>query len=295
MLVEMHEMDGKRFNRYYELGKHVFGKKWGTAVVMVQQLTVQISSTIVYCVTGGKSLKKFCDMLIPFLANYRQTYFILFFVGLQILLSQIPNFNRLKIISLLAALMSVCYSMVAFCASTVKGVDHHPTHYGFRSDDVAGKIFDVFNALGTIAFAFAGHSVVLEIQATLPSTPDKPSKVPMWRGVVVAYIIVIACYLSVAISGFWAFGNAVEDDVLLSLERPPWVIAVANLMVFFHVIGSFQVFAMPIFDTIELHLKRRLLPTKSSNNLRYLGHTNNLPFIVRSLYVGKKLYSIVLL
>ncbi|XP_019432090.1 PREDICTED: lysine histidine transporter-like 5 [Lupinus angustifolius] len=257
-LVEMHEMvPGRRFDRYFDLGEHVFGPKLGFWMVMPQQLTVQVASTIVYCVTGGKSLKKFFALLSSNMSDIRQTYYILVFVVLQLLLSQTPNFNTLKGVSLLAAVMSVCYSMVAFCTSIVKGTEHHPHHYGLRSHTLPGKIFDIFNALGTIAFAFAGHSVVLEIQATLPSTPEIPSKKLMWRGVMVAYTVVILCYLSVAISGFWAFGNYVEDDVLISLEHPNWLIAVANFMVFIHVIGSFQVFAMPVFDTIESNLVQK--------------------------------------
>ncbi|XP_057761163.1 lysine histidine transporter-like 5 [Arachis stenosperma] len=257
-LVEMHEMvAGRRFDRYYELGEHMLGPKLGFWLVMVQQLTVQIASTIVYCVTGGKSLKKFFDLLVPGWSGVRQTFYILFFILLQFLLSQTPNFNKLKLVSMLAALMSVCYSTVAVVTSIIIGVRHHPSHYGVRSDTVAGMTFDVFTALGTIAFAFAGHSVVLEIQATLPSTEEVPSKKPMWRGVVSAYLIVILCYMAVAVSGYWAFGSAVEDDVLISLEHPAWVIAVANLMVFVHVIGSFQVFAMPVFDTIESLLVRK--------------------------------------
>ncbi|RYR55813.1 hypothetical protein Ahy_A05g021687 [Arachis hypogaea] len=238
-LVEMHEMvAGRRFDRYYELGEHMLGPKLGFWLVMVQQLTVQIASTIVYCVTGGKSLKKFFDLLVPGWSGVRQTFYILFFILLQFLLSQTPNFNKLKLVSMLAALI---YSTVAVVTSIIIGVRHHPSHYGVRSDTVAGMTFDVFTALGTIAFAFAGHSVVLEIQATLPSTEEVPSKKPMWRGVVSAYLIVILCYMAVAVSGYWAFGSAVEDDVLISLEHPAWVIAVANLMVFVHVIGSFQV------------------------------------------------------
>lgn len=131
--------------------------------------------------------------------------------------------------------------MTAFGASLAKGREHHPSEYGIRSHTTAGQVFDVFNGLGTIAFAFAGHSVVLEIQATLPSTPEIPSKKPMWRGVVAAYLIVIICYLLVAVSGYWAFGAHVDDDVLISLENPSWLIALANLMVFFHVLGSYQV------------------------------------------------------
>ncbi|XP_027348463.1 lysine histidine transporter-like 5 [Abrus precatorius] len=276
LLVEMHELvPGKRFDRYYELGEHVLGPKLGFWLVMPQQLTVQVASTIVYSVTGGKSLKKFFDIAVPAMSDIRQTYYILFFVCLQILLSQTPNFNKLKAVSLLAALMSVCYSMVAFGTSIARGLDHHPSHYGVRSRTAPGVTFDTFNALGTIAFAFAGHSVVLEIQATLPSTEERPSKMPMWRGVLAAYNIVIVCYLSVATSGFWAFGNSVEDDVLISLEQPSWLIAVANLMVFVHVLGSYQVFAMPVFDTIESNLVQKLNFTPS----RFLRLWN------RSLYV----------
>ncbi|WJX30393.1 hypothetical protein P8452_18938 [Trifolium repens] len=194
----------------------------------------------------------------------------------QLLLSQIPNFNTLKGISLLAAFMSVCYSLVACATSIAKGIEHHPSHYGVRSHTTAGKTFDIFNALGTIAFAFAGHSVVLEIQATLPTSEEKPSKIPMWRGVVVAYTIVILCYLTVAVSGYWAFGDLVEDDVLISLERPEWVIAVANFMVFLHVLGSYQVFAMPVFDTIESCLVQKFKFNPSSL----------LRVVARSIYVA---------
>ncbi|WCJ34938.1 Lysine histidine transporter-like 5 [Euphorbia peplus] len=68
----------------------------------------------------------------------------------------------------------------------------------------------------------------------------------MWKGVVLAYIIVVICYTCVSISGFWAFGNTVEDDILILLEKPSWLIAAANFMLFLHVVGSYQVFSMPM-------------------------------------------------
>ena len=106
-LVELHEfVPGKRFDRYPELGQHAFGDKLGYWVIMPQQLMVQVASDIVYMVTGGKSLKKCVDLVSPNFAPIRQTYFILFFAFCQLILSQIPNFNSLKVISLLAALMS---------------------------------------------------------------------------------------------------------------------------------------------------------------------------------------------
>lgn len=102
-------------------------------------------------------------------------------------------------------------------------------------------MFNFFSALGDVAFAYAGHNVVLEIQATIPSTPEKPSKGPMWKGVVVAYIVVALCYFPVALVGYWMFGNSVDDNILETLEKPAWLIATANMFVVIHVIGSYQV------------------------------------------------------
>jgi len=137
-------------------------------------------------------------------------------------------------------------------------------------------MFGAFNALGTVAFAYAGHNVVLEIQATIPSTKEKPSKVPMWKGVVVAYLVVAICYFPVAIIGYWAYGNQVGDNIITYVARPEWLVAVANLMVVVHVIGSYQIYAMPVFDMLESVLVKRLRMTPS----------RKLRIITRSTYVG---------
>jgi amino acid permease len=130
--------------------------------------------------------------------------------------------------------------------------------YAYKKTSGADYIFRVFNALGQISFAYAGHAVVLEIQATVPSTPEKPSRVPMWKGAVWAYFINAICYFPVAFIGYWAFGQDVADNVLVALERPSWLIAAANLMVVIHVIGSYQVYAMPVFDMLETAMVKKL-------------------------------------
>ena len=113
--------------------------------------------------------------------------------------------------------------------------------YGPRDKTTSGNVFNFFTALGDVAFAYAGHNVVLEIQATIPSTPEKPSKKPMWKGVIVAYIVVALCYFPVAFIGYWIYGKSVEDNILLGLQKPTWLIALANIFVVIHVIGSYQV------------------------------------------------------
>jgi len=137
--------------------------------------------------------------------------------------------------------MGFCsYSAIAWVAPLASG-QVADVSYALPDTSRAGLVFGILNALGQIAFAYAGHNVVLEIQATLPSTPEKPSKGPMWRGCLVAYVVVAACYFPVAMVGYWAMGNGVGDNVLLSLGKPVWPIAAARLMVVVHVIGSYQV------------------------------------------------------
>lgn len=63
----------------------------------------------------------------------------------------------------------------------------------------------------------------------------------MWRGCVLAYIIVALCYFPVALVGYWAYGNQVGDNIITYVAKPEWVVAMANLMVVIHVIGSYQV------------------------------------------------------
>ncbi|XP_051122155.1 lysine histidine transporter-like 5 [Andrographis paniculata] len=282
LLVQLHESaePGKRFDRFNELGQHAFGERLGNWAIIPQQLVVQVGSNIVYMVTGGKSLQKCFVFLESHSANIRKTYYILFFAVLQLILSQVPNFNSLKFISLLAAVMSIGYSMVATGASSAVGISNHlhnrPVNYGFKAQTTAAMVMDIFSSLGLLAFAFAGHSVALEIQATIPSTPENPSKNPMWKGVVVAYIIVGLCYFPVAISGYLAFGSDVEDDVLMSLEHPGWLISLANFMVFVHVLGSYQVFAMPVFDKIECLLVKTFHYTPG----------RRLRVVARSIYVA---------
>ncbi|KAL3716758.1 hypothetical protein ACJRO7_008355 [Eucalyptus globulus] len=279
-MVEMHEMvPGKRFDRYHELGQHAFGDKMGLWVVVPQQLMVEVGVDIVYMITGGKSLQKFHDTVCPDCKPIKMTYFIMIFAAVHFVLSHLPSFNSITGVSLAAAVMSLSYSTIAWIASADRGVQPD-VQYGSRASTTTGRVFGFFSALGDIAFAFAGHNVVLEIQATIPSTPEKPSKKPMWKGVVFAYVIVALCYFPVAFIGYWVFGNSVQDNVLISLEKPRWLIAAANMFVVIHVIGSYQVFAIPVFDMIESCLvkKMKFKPTRM------------LRFMTRNLYVALTMF-----
>ncbi|KAL8052713.1 hypothetical protein ABFX02_05G023500 [Erythranthe guttata] len=282
-MVEMHEMvPGKRFDRYHELGQHAFGEKLGLYIVVPQQVVVQVSTCIIYMVTGGTSLKKFHDTVRPNeVGSIKLTGFIAIFAAAQFLLSLSPNFNSISLISLVAAVMSLTYATIAWVASLTRGAAPDVS-YTLRGASDAAKVLNFFNALGNIAFAYAGHSVVLEIQATIPSTPEKPSKKPMWKGVIFAYAIVAICYFPVAFVGYYVYGNSVDDNILVTLEKPRWLIAAANLFVLVHVIGSYQVYAMPVFDMLETFLVKNL-KFNPSTQLRVITRSS---FVAITMFIG---------
>ncbi|OMO90231.1 Adaptor protein ClpS, core [Corchorus capsularis] len=277
-MIQLHEcVPGTRFDRYIDLGRYAFGPKLGGWIVLPQQLIVQVGCDIVYMVTGGKCLKKFMEIACSSCTQLKQSYWILIFGGIHFFLSQLPNFNSVAAVSLAAAIMSLSYSTIAWAGCLGHGqIDN--VSYEYKSTSPTDYMFRVFNALGQISFAFAGHAVALEIQATIPSTPERPSKIPMWKGAVGAYFINAICYFPVAMIGYWAFGQDVDDNVLMALKKPGWLIASANLMVVVHVIGSYQVYAMPVFDLLERMMVKRLnFPPGIALRL-----------ITRSAYVGEK-------
>ncbi|GLJ48310.1 hypothetical protein SUGI_1019690 [Cryptomeria japonica] len=275
-MIDLHEtVPGKRFDRYHELAQYTLGEKRGLWILVPLNLTVEVSVDIIYMVTGGKSLKKFHETVCSNCGKLRQSYWIVIFGSVHFFLAQLPNLTSVAGISLAAAIMSISYSTIAWAACLYHG-QQEDVSYDYLHITPANTVFRVLNACGVIAFAYSGHNVVLEIQATIPSSPEKPSKVPMWRGSVVAYFITALCYFPVAIAGYWSFGQAVEDNVLLTLKKPDWLIAAANMMVVIHVIGSYQVFAMPVYDTLENVLV---------NNFR-LPPGFWLRLIARSIYVA---------
>ncbi|URE10960.1 Lysine histidine [Musa troglodytarum] len=106
----------------------------------------------------------------------------LVFTCLAVVLSQLPNLNSIAGISLIGSVTAVTYCTLIWVISVSKGrlpgVSYHPVEAKSDVDRVLG----ILNALGIISFAFRGHNLVLEIQATMPSSLKHPSRVPMWRG-----------------------------------------------------------------------------------------------------------------
>ena len=202
------------------------------------------SIPIAYTITAAESLQTCAKLLAPGSpwggTGGGLSRWIVLFSILQLAVIQVRSFHELSWVSLIGAVASVFYILVAFIGALVEGKQPGVTYSqpaGWTSP--TDRLFGVFNALATAAFAYGGHIIACEIQATLPMPPSSVRR--MLTSVHVTFFLTAACYFSVAITGFWAFGSGVNiltPNILTTLSRPVGVIVAANLAVFFNVMGE---------------------------------------------------------
>ncbi|KAL8547048.1 hypothetical protein ACS0TY_006681 [Phlomoides rotata] len=113
-------------------------------------------------ITGGHSLKKFHDLVCQDCKDIKLTYFIMIIASAHFVFSQLSSFNSISGVSLAATVMSISYSSIAWGASVNKGTQLD-VQYGYKSRTTVGVVFNFFSALGTVAFAYNGHNVMIEI------------------------------------------------------------------------------------------------------------------------------------
>lgn len=289
LLVLMHEepdlesKDGsgyKRYDRYQDLTTHLLGKNLGWWSLVPFQNMVLVGICITYTVVGGDDLHGAVAELVPAGQAPPAWAFYLIFGGAQLLLSQLPDFSALGAVSLLGAAMSAGYCGIAVVLSALHSPEPGASYNPVKSK---GQVFDVFNALSTIMFAYGGHNIALEIQATLP---NPPTVTRMMRGVHIAFVLTGIAYFGVAISGFRAMGLAAGSNIILSLSNGPvWVRVLARLMVVVHVGAAFQVYAHPAFEAIESSASKASGGSVGRFAVGYDGGHFAPRLVIRSAYV----------
>ncbi|KAF9600731.1 hypothetical protein IFM89_011418 [Coptis chinensis] len=122
----------------------------------------------------------------------------------------------------------------------------------------ASKTWSTFQALGNIAFTFTYAEVLIEIKLstymlfskdTLRSPPSE--NVTMKKASLYGIGITTIFYIAIGCTRYAAFGDSVPGNILAEFYEPFWLVDVANILIVVHLVGAYQVFAHPIFATIE--------------------------------------------
>ncbi|KAH0876111.1 hypothetical protein HID58_073473 [Brassica napus] len=170
----------------------------------------------------------------------------------QIIFSQIPDFDQLWWLSILAAVMSFTYSSAA--NGKVKG---SLTGISIGAVTETQKIWRSFQALGDIAFAYSYSIILIEIQDTVKSPPSEEKT--MKKATLVSVGVTTMFYMLCGCMGYAAFGDMSPGNLLtgFGFYNPYWLLDIANAAIVVHLVGAYQVYCQPLFAFIERQASTR--------------------------------------
>ncbi|KAM2713671.1 hypothetical protein EV2_043503 [Malus domestica] len=264
LLIQLHESEsGVRYSRYLRLSMAAFGEKLGKILALFPIMYLSGGTCVTLIMIGGGTMKIFfqivCGETCRHVSPPSTIEWYLVFTGTAILLAQLPNLNSIAGISLIGAITAVSYCTLIWVVSVTKDRPNGVSYKPLETKSDAATVFGVLNALGITVFAFRGHNLVLEIQGTMPSNSQRPSRLPMWKGVKFAYLIIALCLFPLAIGGYWAYGNFIPSSggMLDALNKyhghdtSKFVLGLTSMLVVVNCLSSFQIYAMPVFDNLE--------------------------------------------
>ncbi|RVX14572.1 putative amino acid permease 7 [Vitis vinifera] len=191
---------------------------------------------------------------------YGDTFYMLLFGVIQIVMSQIPDFHNMEWLSIVAAIMSFSYASIGLGLGFAKVVENgmiKGSIEGISASNTADKIWLVFQALGDIAFAYPYSLILLEIQDTLKAPP--PENKTMKKASMSAILITTFFYLCCGCFGYAAFGDDTPGNLLTGFGffEPYWLIDFANACIILHLVGGYQVYSQPVFAFVERWVTRK--------------------------------------
>lgn len=183
-------------------------------------------------------------------------YMIIFGV-LEIIFSQIPDFDQIWWLSIVAAVMSFTYSSIGLTLGIVQTIDNKGlkgslTGISIGSVTETQKIWRSLQAFGDIAFAYSFSIILIEIQDTIRAPPPSEAKV-MKKATLLSVAVTTIFYMLCGCMGYAAFGDEAPSNLLtgFGFYNPFWLLDIANAAIVIHLVGAYQVFCQPLFAFIE--------------------------------------------
>ncbi|KAI8004815.1 Amino acid permease 3 [Camellia lanceoleosa] len=182
-------------------------------------------------------------------------YMIIFGVA-EIIFSQIPDFDQISWLSIVAAVMSFTYSTIGLGLGIGKVAENRKfkgslTGISIGTVTETQKIWRSFQALGDIAFAYSYSLILIEIQDTVKSPPSETKT--MKKASLISVTITTIFYMLCGCFGYAAFGDLSPGNLLtgFGFYNPYWLLDIANAAIVIHLVGAYQVYSQPLFAFIE--------------------------------------------
>ncbi|KAG2663342.1 hypothetical protein I3760_16G024200 [Carya illinoinensis] len=193
-------------------------------------------------------------------------YMIAFGV-LEIVFSQIPDFDQLWWLSIAAAVMSFTYSTIGLGLGIAKVAENGKFRGSLTGISIGyvtqtEKIWRSFQALGDMAFAYSYSMILIEIQDTVKSPPSEAKT--MNKATLVSVAVTTLFYMLCGCMGYAAFGDLSPGNLLtgFGFYNPYWLLDIANAAIVIHLVGAYQVYCQPLFAFIEKNAHERFPDSK---------------------------------
>lgn len=193
-------------------------------------------------------------------------YMIMFGVS-EIIFSQIPDFDQIWWLSIVAAVMSFTYSSIGLALGVAKVAETGKfrgslTGISIGTVTETQKIWKSFQALGNIAFAYSYSLILIEIQDTIKAPPAEYKT--MKKATLISVAVTTLFYMLCGCMGYAAFGDLAPGNLLtgFGFYNPYWLLDIANAAIVIHLVGAYQVYCQPLFAFVEKEASQRFPENK---------------------------------
>jgi amino acid permease len=252
IVLEHNAQLGHRQLRFRDMADDILGPGWGRYCVGPIQFAVCFGAVVGNTLLGGQSMKAIFLIAKPE-GTMKLYEFVTIFGIFMLIMAQMPSFHSLRHINLVSLVLCLSYSLCATAGSIYAG---HSDKAPVRDYSISGgpthRMFGVFNAFAVIATSY-GNGIIPEIQATIAP----PVKGKMFKGLSLCYTIVVATFFSVAISGYWAFGNEAAGTLISNFTIdgvnliPKWLLTITNVFVLLQLSAVALIYLQPTNEVLE--------------------------------------------
>uniref|UniRef100_A0A0A8ZBD0 Amino acid transporter transmembrane domain-containing protein n=1 Tax=Arundo donax TaxID=35708 RepID=A0A0A8ZBD0_ARUDO len=251
-VLEHHAQQGRRQLRFRDMATDILGSGWGRYYIGPIQFLVCFGAVVASTLLAGQSMKAIYLIANPG-GTIKLYVFVVIFGVFMMILAQLPSFHSLRHVNLIALMLCLAYSFCAVAGSIYLGTsDRAPPKDYSITGDATNRVFGVFNAIAVIATTY-GNGIIPEIQATAAA----PVTGKMFKGLCLCYAVVVTTFFSVAISGYWAFGNQAQGTLLSNFMVggkamiPQWLLLITELFTLLQLAAVVVVYLQPTNEVLE--------------------------------------------
>ncbi|GAB2234868.1 hypothetical protein Droror1_Dr00004136 [Drosera rotundifolia] len=251
LVLEQQDKAGRRHLRFPDMARGILGPGWDLYFVCPIQFIVCYGAVVGNSLLGGECLKISYDIVWPD-GKLKLYDFTIIFGAAMLVLAQLPSFHSLRHLNLLSLVLSLGYSACCAAGSIYIGISSNETKDYSVDGNLQNRILRAFTALGIIATTY-GNGIIPEIQATLAP----PVKGKMFKGLCVCYAVVGATFITVSVSGYWAFGKKANSFILYNffndgnLLLPKWFVVMTIVFIIVQLSAVAVVYLQPTNEALE--------------------------------------------